>query len=157
MLWESGGATVSGAALWTSPSLGGLEKTLKHTAKPATHLDSTHSVPSHCGKVQRSESCFLFYCNLPLSSPPKYPKVPLNHRFPTSSIFTREVTWESSCLQQGNAELVVKMLLSEPAPCLSHTSHQSLLSNYQSKIQSAPLYFGSRVTNFSTIPKTTFF
>lgn len=69
VLWESGGATVSGAALWPSASLGGLEKTLEHTTKPTTHLDSMPSVPSHCGRVQRSESCFLFYCNLPLSSP----------------------------------------------------------------------------------------
>lgn len=46
---------------------------------------------------------------------------------------------------------------SQPAPCLSHTSHQNLLSNYQSKIRSVPLYFGSHVTNFSTVPKTIFF
>lgn len=58
-----------GAALWTSASLGGREKTFEHTTKPATHLDPRPSVPSHCGRVQRSESSFLFYCNLPLSSP----------------------------------------------------------------------------------------
>lgn len=54
-----------------------------------------------------------------LSVPPKYSKVPLNNCIPTSFIFTREeVTWESSC-PPTNAEL---MLLSEPAPCLSHQS-----------------------------------
>lgn len=63
------GSNSFGTALWTSASLGGLEKTFEHTTKPATHLDSRLSVPSHCGRVQRSESSFLFYCNLLLSSP----------------------------------------------------------------------------------------
>lgn len=120
VLWESWGATISGAALWTSASLGGLDKTVEHTTKPATHLDSRPSVRSHGGRVQRSESCFPSTATC-LSVPPKYPKVPLNNRFPTSSINIREeVTWESSCPQHGNAELMVKTLLSEPAPCLSH-------------------------------------
>lgn len=97
VLWESGGATISGAVLWTSASLGGLDKTVEHTTKPATHLDSRPSVWSHGGRVQRSESCFPSTATC-LSVPPKYPKVPLNNHFPTSSIFIREeVTWESSC------------------------------------------------------------
>lgn len=91
-----------------------------------------------------------------LSVPPKYPKVALNNCFPTSFIFTREeVTWESSCpptwKRRAHGENAALR-----ACTLSLTSATRAFL-YQSQIQSAPLYFGSRLTNFSTAPKTAFF
>lgn len=68
-----------------------------------THNQTSHSFWIHCLQSQvivgeskgvRAASSSMATC---LSVPPKYPEVPFNNSFLTSSIFTREeVTWESS-------------------------------------------------------------
>lgn len=94
---------------------------------------------SHCGRVQRSKSCFLFYCNLPLNSP----KI--------SKGTNQQIFSNSLHIYKGQSHLGKYLSFNMKTQCLwhsendcpyslstvSHTGHQCLLTNRSSKIQSA--------------------
>lgn len=91
---------------------------------------------SHLGRVQRSQTCFLFYCNLPASSP-RYPKTPFNKHFSILHIY------------KGGSHLVKYLSLIMAMQCsqhsenncpyslhpVSHTSHWCLLTNCHPRSQ----------------------
>lgn len=137
--------------------LGGLEKTLEHLNQPFIWIQGFQcKVIVGESKRRKAASSSTATC---LSVPPKCPKIPFNHQ--SFSNFLHIYKGGGHLGKQ--LPLNMEMLRSWWKHCsqslhpVSHTSHQSLLTNYQSKIQSAPLYFSSRVTNFSTVPKTIFF
>lgn len=92
----------------------------------------------------------------------KYPKVPFNKPFPTPSIFTREeVTWESLCRSawkrsaHGTAQMTA--LTACTPPRLSHRWSPAPLEKLLIQNPICLLYFGSCVTNFSTVHNSIFF
>lgn len=119
VLWESGGATISGAALKTSASLEALRRPW-NTWTSHSFGFKAFSAKSLWESPKEGELLPLL---LQLAS-----QFPQNvQRYHLTIIFQlppylqgRRPPGKAAAPQHGNAEVMVKTLLSEPAPCLSH-------------------------------------